>query len=136
MIKSYTVGRSAEALIRIPKQHDTVGKLHLRLEDLGKGLVTITDLNSTNGTFLRVAGKWEELKAPRTVNVEAEIMLGSHITTPLRLLSSIPAPMAPSDPPKAKRTAKAAPPPPLPPQPPPRKSPGMRRNEFGEIVPE
>ena len=134
MSKTYTVGRSANALIRIPKQHDTVGKLHLEIEDLGDGRVKVTDLNSTNGTFVRVAGKWEELDASRVVSLDAELMLGSHVTSPRRLLSGIAAPLPAGNPRMAKPAAKG--PPPLPPETPPRKSSGMRRNEFGEIVPE
>jgi hypothetical protein len=134
MSKTYTVGRSANALIQIPKHHDTVGKLHLQIEDLGGGWVTVTDLDSTNGTFLRVAGKWEELDAPQTVGLDAELMLGSHVTTPRRLLSGVAAPAASGNPRRTKPTANKLPPP-LP-ETPPRKPSGMRRNEFGEIVPE
>jgi hypothetical protein len=131
MSHTYTVGRSANALIRIPKQHDTVGKLHLEIEDLGQGWVTVKDLNSANGTFHRVKGKWEELKAPRTISIDAELMLGSYVTTSRVLLAGVAASETPR-----KDNSGAKEPPAAPPEIPPRKASRMRRNEFGEIVSE
>jgi len=121
MEKTYTVGRGSSADLRTPKSADAVGKAHLELTDLGGGRVRVRDLESTNGTFLRVAGKWQELKAPKTIDAGAEIMLGDYVTTPQALL------------------ALAATPPPSPAKPeptpePPRQRPRLRRNEFGEIV--
>jgi hypothetical protein len=147
MNMSYTVGRSASADIQIPKRHDTVGKLHCKIEDIGEGWLTVTDLKSTNGTFLRVAGKWEELVGARTVSIDAELMLGSYVTTARRLVEdSTTAPLKfgpqskarhePKPLPKPARASAEKPPPKEPPHVPPKRSSGMRRNEFGEIVPE
>ena len=128
MPKTYTVGRSAQADIRTPKKHDAVGKVHCEITDLGKGEVRVTDLESTNGTFIREHGRWVEIKGRRTLDADAEIMLGDYCTTPKELLAAAP---------------QAEEPPPLPPKKPttapadtPVKRPKLRRNEFGEIVPE
>jgi hypothetical protein len=122
MEKTYTVGRGSGADLRTPKGEDAVGKLHLELTDLGGGRVRVRDLESTNGTFLRVAGKWQELKAAKTVEAGVEIMLGDYVTSPKALLALAAAPV-PSE-------VKAEPEPP----PTPAKRPRLRRNEFGEIV--
>jgi hypothetical protein len=132
MNKPYTVGRGSAADIRIPKIHDAVGKVHLEIKDAGPGLVTITDLKSTNGTFLRVGKMWEEIKGSRTVPIDAELMLGDYQTTPRQLLASAPgAPAAGADGKIKYRSPKAEPTPPTPPV---KKRTGPRRNEFGEIV--
>ncbi len=123
MDKTYTVGRGSAADLRTPKSHDAVGKLHLELTDLGGGRVRVRDLESTNGTFLRVAGKWQELKAAKTIDAGAEIMLGDYVTTPKALLALA----AETPPPLPKKPERAAPEPP-------RLPPRLRRNEFGEIV--
>lgn len=104
-----------------------MGKLHLEIEDTGSGRVRVTDLQSTNGTFVSVGRKWEEIKGARVVALDAELMLGDYRTTPRDLLAAAPvvavekAPPAP-EPPKRSNTAA------------PRKRSGPRRNEFGEIV--
>lgn len=121
MENTYTVGRGSSADLRTPKSEDAVGKLHLEITDLGAGKVRVRDLDSTNGTFIRVAGKWQELRAARTIGAGAEIMLGDYVTTPRALL--------------ALATAPEPPPPKVEPEPPtPAKRPRLRRNEFGEIV--
>src|SRR5438045_1507069 len=88
MSKTYIVGRGIDAAIRIPREHDAVGKKHLEIEDTGRGRVRITDLRSTNGTFLRAGGKWVELKNTQTVDLDAELMLGDYKTTPRKLLET------------------------------------------------
>jgi predicted component of type VI protein secretion system len=122
MSKAYTVGRGSTVEIKIPKQHDTVGKLHVEIEETGDG-VRITDLQSTNGTFVRAGKKWEEIKGTRVVEMDSELMLGEYRTTPRELLAAAK--------PVAKEKTKRNPgPPPLPGK----KRSGPRRNEFGEIV--
>lgn len=125
MERIYLVGRSVKADLRIPKTHDAVGKRHLELTDLGGGRVTIHDLASTNGTFVGAAGGWERLKKPRTLDLDAEIMLGDYRTTP-RALLALAAPLrevpAQKDPPPTEPRV--------------RRPPRLRRNEFGEIVKE
>ena len=131
MNKTYTVGRGSSADIKTPKAHDAVGKVHLRLEDAGGGQVRVTDLQSTNGTFLRVEKNWEEIKEPRVVAQDAEIMLGDFQTTPRKLLAAV------SKPPGILEKLKYRSPKteePTPPTPPVKKRTGPRRNEFGEIV--
>lgn len=123
MEKTYTVGRGSSADLRTPKGEDAVGKLHLELTDLGGGRVRVRDLASTNGTFLRVAGKWQELKMAKTIDATAEIMLGDYVTTPNALLA-----LAPEAPPPLPKKPEPAAPEPL------RQRPRLRRNEFGEIV--
>ena len=120
MSHTYTVGRGSAADIRIPKQHDAVGKLHAQLEERGGGQVCVTDLRSTNGTFVRVGAKWEAIKEPRVISQDAEIMLGDFRTTPGRLLAeavTAPVPGAPAK--KKYRSPKdEQPTPPTPPTPP------------------
>ena len=89
MSKTYTVGRGSAADIQIPKAHDAVGNVHLQIEEAGVEKVRVTDLKSTNGTFLRVDKKWEEIKGARVVPLDAEIMLGDFTTTPRRLLADV-----------------------------------------------
>jgi len=141
MSKPYTVGRGSAADIRLPKAHDAVGKLHAQLEQRGDGQVCVTDLQSTNGTFVRVGGQWEEIKEPRVVSEDAEIMLGDYRTTPARLLAeAVTAPLPGSPAKKKYRSPKdEEPTPPTPPKaptppPPTKKRTGPRRNEFGEII--
>lgn len=130
MGKTYTVGRGTAADIQTPKTHDAVGKVHLQLEDAGGGQVRVTDLKSTNGTFLRTGQTWEEIREPRVVPQDAEIMLGDFQTTPRKLLAAAPTPSALAK--KKYRSPKAEEP--TPPTPPAKKRTGPRRNEFGEIV--
>ena len=127
MSKAYKVGRGSTADIQIPKHHDAVGKLHLEIEDTGSGRVRVTDLKSTNGTFVSVGRNWEEIKGARIVPLDAELMLGDYRTTPRKLLAEAPAGAA------EKSTPKPATPefPTLPVK---KKRSGPRRNEFGEIV--
>jgi pSer/pThr/pTyr-binding forkhead associated (FHA) protein len=126
MEKKFLVGRASNADLRIPKKHDAVGKRHLELTDLGGGRVRIEDLHSTNGTFLRIAGKWERLATPRTIAADAEIMLGDFRTTPKALLA-----LAAPPPEKSEITNLKSE---IPAEEPVRKRPRLRRNEFGEIV--
>ncbi len=132
MSKTYTVGRGSAADIQLPKVHDAVGKVHLQLEEAGGGQVRVTDLKSTNGTFLRVGKKWEEIKEARVVPLDAEIMLGDYQTTPRRLLAE--AVTAPVEGLGAKKKYRSSKEEDTPPTPPVKKRTGPRRNEFGEIV--
>ena len=135
MSKPFTVGRGSAADIRTPKAHDAVGKLHLQLEDVGGGQVRATDLQSTNGTFLRVGKNWEEIKEPRVVAQDAEIMLGDFQTTPRKLLAAVAnKPSGILEKLKYRSPKTEEPTPPTPPTPPVKKRTGPRRNEFGEIV--
>jgi pSer/pThr/pTyr-binding forkhead associated (FHA) protein len=127
MNKIYTIGRGSGADIKTPKEHNAVGKLHLRLEDTGGDQARVTDLQSTNGTFVRVGAEWEEIKGTRLVQLDEELMLGDYKITPRRLLAEVA--------PKKYRSSKEeedAPPP----APPAKKRTGPRRNAFGEIVQE
>jgi hypothetical protein len=137
MPKTYIVGRSSKAEIRTPKKYDAVGKEHCEITDLGNGKVQLTDLKSTNGTFIREVGKWVEIKASRTVSLDAEIMLGDFCTTPRELLAEVPTTPAPPPLP-AKKAAPELPKAPELPEAPKSaaKKPRLRRNEFGEIVSE
>ena len=123
MSKIYTVGRGSAADITTPKEHNAVGKLHLQLEDAGSGQARVTDLQSTNGTFVRVGAQWEEIKGTRLVSLDTELMLGDYKTTVRRLLSEMS--------PKRYRSSKEEDTPPTPPV---KKRTGPRRNAFGEIV--
>jgi hypothetical protein len=135
MPKTYTVGRSSSAEIRTPKKFDAVGKVHCELTDLGNGKVQITDLKSTNGTFVREGEKWVEIKGKRTLDVDAEIMLADFCSTPRDLLAEVPTtPAPPSAPGKKVETEKKTTPAPPPLPSAPARKPRLRRNEFGEIV--
>jgi hypothetical protein len=125
MSKAYTVGRGSTADIKVPKDQNTVGKLHLEIEETDAGKARITDLQSTNGTFVSVGRKWEEVTGTRVVALDVDLMLGEFRTTPRKLLATAPQ--------EAKEKAKPAQPDPDP-QPAKRKRTGPRRNEFGEIV--
>ena len=137
MSRAYIVGRGSGADIKIPKQHDAVGMSHLEIQEADGAQARITDLRSTNGTFLRVGAKWEEIKGTRMVALDAELMLGDFRTTPRKLLATAPASSGPPPLPapaadsksKKYRSSKEEPPP----APAKRRS-GPRRNEFGEIV--
>lgn len=132
MSTAYTVGRGTAADIQIPKVHDAVGNVHLSLEDVGHGQIKVTDLESTNGTFVRVGSKWEEIKGTRTVTADSEIMLGDYKTTPHRLLAEAKTvPLIGDKVEKKYRSPKDAEDPT--PATPARRH-GPRRNEFGEIV--
>ena len=134
MSKTFTVGRGSAADIQTPKAHDAVGKVHLRLEDAGDEQVRVTDLKSTNGTFLRVGKNWEEIKEPRVVSQDAEIMLGDFQTTPRKLLAAVAKTPGILEKLKYRSPKTEEPTPPVPPTPPVKKRTGPRRNEFGEIV--
>ncbi|HEY3901245.1 MAG TPA: FHA domain-containing protein [Chthoniobacter sp.] len=125
MSKAYTVGRGSTADIKVPKGQDTVGKLHLEVEETDAGKARITDLQSTNGTFVSVGRKWEEVTGTRVVALDADLMLGDYHTTPRKLLAAVS--------PEAMEKTKPGQPAPDP-QPAKRKRSGPRRNEFGEIV--
>ena len=123
MNKIYTVGRGSAADIKTPKEHNAVGKLHLRIEDTGDNQARVTDLQSTNGTFVRAGAQWEEIKGTRLISLDTELMLGDYKITVRRLLSEMS--------PKKYRSSKEEDTPPTPPV---KKRTGPRRNAFGEIV--
>jgi pSer/pThr/pTyr-binding forkhead associated (FHA) protein len=125
MSKIYTAGRGSAADIRTPKEHDAVGKVHLQLEDAGGGQARVSDLKSTNGTFVRVGAKWEEIKGTRLVSLDAELMLGDYKITPRRLLSAVAIPASEK---KYRSSKEQDMPTPV------KKRTGPRRNAFGEIV--
>lgn len=50
-VKEMTVGRSSTARLRIPDSTGTLSRLHAKFE-LKEGAVFVTDLNSTNGTYV------------------------------------------------------------------------------------
>jgi hypothetical protein len=132
MSKIYTVGRGSAADIKIPKEENAVGKVHLQIEDAGPGQARVTDLKSTNGTFLREGAKWAEIKEARVVALDAELMLGDYKTTPRRLLAeALTVPLHETGKPKKYRSSKEEETPPVLPA---KKRTGPRRNEFGEIV--
>ncbi len=132
MSQVHTVGRGTAAQIKIPKTYDTVGKVHLSLEVLNLTDVRITDLKSTNGTFVLAGKKWDEVKGERIVGLDMAIMLGDYQTTPRNLLAEaglLPA-SGSAEKIKYRSRKEEAEPPPLPVK----KRSGPRRNEFGEIV--
>ena len=107
-----------------------ISRLHARIE-MSRNKFMLID-QSTNGTFVRAGGKWEEIKEPRVISHDAELMLGDYQTTPRLLFSESVTVLAPAGEEKKKYrpTAPEATPPPLPT---PRRA-GPRRNEFGEII--
>jgi hypothetical protein len=134
MNRAYTVGRGSAADIQTPKVHDAVGKVHISIEEVGQGQIKITDLKSTNGTFVRVGSKWEEVKGARTVAADTEIMLGDFKTTPRKLLAEAETVPLVGDHAKPKYRSSKDDEEATPPTPPVGRRRGPRRNEFGEIV--
>ena len=96
----------------------------------GGGQVCVTDLRSTNGTCVRVGAQWEEIKEPRVISQDAEIMLGDYRTTPgKRLAEAVTAPVRGAPAKKKYRARKDEEP-----TPPVKKRTGPRRSAFREIV--
>lgn len=66
--------------IALPATEDTVGRRHLEITEQPDGSFLINDLESANGTFIRRAGRWQQIDSTR-VSRHQEIMLGEFRTT-------------------------------------------------------
>jgi hypothetical protein len=51
-----TIGRSGECHLVL--NHDSVSRLHARVDVTGEGYLAVQDAESSNGTFLRRNGRW------------------------------------------------------------------------------
>jgi pSer/pThr/pTyr-binding forkhead associated (FHA) protein len=65
-----------------------ISRLHLTLEQLPNDKVRVTDNNSTNGTFVvKKVGKCSITS--EVVDLDTSLLVGSHKTTPRKLLEQI-----------------------------------------------
>lgn len=56
----FTVGRGEDATVRL--SDDTISRIHLEVEILSGGSVRLTDLNSSNGSFIYRNGRQERFE--------------------------------------------------------------------------
>jgi predicted component of type VI protein secretion system len=87
MNRTYLVGRSPEADLRIASKHDSVSKLHMEITVLGGNRVCIIDRRSANGLSVRTGNGWKPVKGAEEVNMDAEVRLGEYNTTVRDLLA-------------------------------------------------
>ena len=71
-VKEMTVGRSSTARLRIPDSTGTLSRLHAKFE-LKEGEVFVTDLNSTNGTYVDEV----RIKTPTHIETGSVIRFGN-----------------------------------------------------------
>ena len=78
------IGRARDADVRIDSQGVSRAHAELTIEDSGSYL--ISDLGSTNGTFVFRGGRWVRVHSER-VEAEARLRVGDFETTPMELES-------------------------------------------------
>ena len=88
LLRKLHIGRGADCDIHL--QDDTVSRRHARLELLPGARLQLTDLGSSNGTWLLRAGEWQRL-VEEEVSAEAQIRLGEHEVSLRALLADFPA---------------------------------------------
>jgi YD repeat-containing protein len=74
--RELTIGRAEGSSIRIPDDHAQVSKRHARVRMDGDGRVYVTDVGSTNGTYIRHADGTTERLTP---NIERELTPGDRL---------------------------------------------------------
>jgi pSer/pThr/pTyr-binding forkhead associated (FHA) protein len=82
-IQVLSVGRkntSEKPDISIPENELTVGRKHIEITLGESGKIFITDLNSSNGTFIKESGSWKRI-AHSYVTRNSEIRIGDFETT-------------------------------------------------------
>jgi hypothetical protein len=85
--RTYLVGRSPEADLRVASKHDSVSKLHMEITVLGGDRVCITDRRSANGLSVRSGEGWKDVKGTEEVSIDAEVKLGEYRTSVRDLLA-------------------------------------------------
>jgi len=84
---SFVVGRATN--VDIPLQDRTISSQHLRIEQEG-AVIYITDLKSTNGTFVcRGIGKMQ-IQGRQQVEVLDQLLLGTYAISVADLIARIP----------------------------------------------
>ncbi len=82
------VGRTESCEIRI--EDDTVSREHATLEALGDGRIRLTDLQSSNGTWVRESSDWRRIER-EDLGPEREVRFGEHRAVLRSLLANFPA---------------------------------------------
>ena len=87
--RTYAIGRSADAPIRIPDNQRTVSMMHAEITETADGRLYLTDRESTNGTAVFRHGDWTVLRQD-FVDPNERIRLGAYETTVAQLLAGLP----------------------------------------------
>jgi len=87
--RTYAIGRSADAPIRIPDDQRTVSLMHAEITETADGRLFLTDRQSTNGTAVFRHGDWMVLRQD-FVDPGERIRLGAYEATVAQLLASLP----------------------------------------------
>lgn len=87
--RTYAIGRSADAPIRIPDDQRTVSMMHAEITETADGRLYLTDRQSTNGTAVFRHGDWRTLRQD-FVDSGERIRLGAYETTVAQLLAGLP----------------------------------------------
>ncbi|MGB0992142.1 MAG: FHA domain-containing protein [Akkermansiaceae bacterium] len=87
----YTVGRDNPTTpldIRIPRENDTVGRIHLEVSCLDDGRYYIVDQGTVNKTWVNHGQGWQEVKETY-LDINTPIRLGAYQTSVGGLLASL-----------------------------------------------
>ena len=87
--RTYAIGRSPEAAIRISNAQRTVSMMHAEITVTDDGRLYLTDRESTNGTAVFRHGGWVVLRQD-FVDPGERIRLGAYETTVAQLLAALP----------------------------------------------
>ncbi len=85
-MKTYTIGRDAEAMIQCGEDDDFVGRIHVEITVTDDGRYYLADRGSLNGTFL-LTDNGQQLLTRNYVDADAVILLGEFRTTVSQLLT-------------------------------------------------
>lgn len=85
-VKSLTIGRNRANDVVILDR--SISRRHARLDELGNGRYRLTDLGSTQGTFVRVDEAWSRIEQAE-IATEQEIRIGNHTSTAAELVYDI-----------------------------------------------
>lgn len=87
--RTYAIGRSPDAAIRISDVQRTVSMMHAEITVTDDGRLYLTDRESTNGTAVFRHGDWVVLRQDFVESSE-RLRLGAYETTVAQLMTSIP----------------------------------------------
>ncbi len=85
-MKTYTIGRDAEAMIQCGEDDETVGRIHAEITVTDDGRYYLADRGSLNGTFL-LTDNGQQLLTRNYVDADAVILFGEFRTTVSQLLA-------------------------------------------------
>lgn len=75
----------------VPQEFDSVGRVHLKIRNLGGGIFLVSDNQTTNGTEVLEGGKWRPVKDVVEVPGHASFLLGEEYRLELKtVLESVP----------------------------------------------